>query len=77
MEGSKIRGNDWERSLCCVKIQKLFLKASKIAIEPFRGTQEMTIQSAPSKPQSVIYARVSSKEQEKEGYSIPAQLRLL
>jgi site-specific DNA recombinase len=30
-------------------------------------------------PQSkaVIYARVSSKEQEKEGYSIPAQLRLL
>ena len=26
---------------------------------------------------AVIYARVSSKEQEKEGYSIPAQLRLL
>ncbi len=24
-----------------------------------------------------IYARVSSKEQEKEGYSIPAQLKLL
>src|SRR3990167_6952541 len=26
---------------------------------------------------SVIYARVSSKEQEQEGYSIPAQLKLL
>jgi len=26
---------------------------------------------------AVVYARVSSKEQEKEGYSIPAQLRLL
>ena len=25
----------------------------------------------------VLYARVSSKEQEKEGYSIPAQLELL
>src|SRR5258708_35710339 len=25
----------------------------------------------------VLYARVSSKDQEKEGYSIPAQLRLL
>jgi len=37
----------------------------------------MSIQSATSKAQSVIYARVSSKEQEKEGYSIPAQLRLL
>lgn len=24
-----------------------------------------------------IYARVSSKEQEKEGYSIPAQIRML
>ena len=26
---------------------------------------------------AVIYARVSSKDQEKEGYSIPAQLELL
>ena len=25
----------------------------------------------------MIYARVSSKEQEKEGFSIPAQLKLL
>jgi len=27
--------------------------------------------------QAVIYARVSTKEQEKEGFSIPAQLKLL
>ena len=27
--------------------------------------------------EAVIYARVSSKEQEKEGFSIPAQLKLL
>ena len=31
----------------------------------------------PVRKQAVIYARVSSKEQEKEGYSIPAQLKLL
>lgn len=27
--------------------------------------------------QAVIYARVSSREQEREGFSIPAQLKLL
>jgi DNA invertase Pin-like site-specific DNA recombinase len=31
----------------------------------------------PARKQTVIYARVSSKEQEKEGFSIPAQLKLL
>jgi site-specific DNA recombinase len=31
----------------------------------------------PARRRAVIYARVSSKEQEKEGYSIPAQLKLL
>src|SRR3981081_2855706 len=31
----------------------------------------------PDRRQAVIYARVSSKEQEKEGFSIPAQLKLL
>src|SRR5215470_12535400 len=31
----------------------------------------------PALPRAVIYARVSSKEQEKEGFSIPAQLKLL
>ena len=30
-----------------------------------------------ARKQVVIYARVSSKEQEKEGFSIPAQLKLL
>ena len=29
------------------------------------------------RPQAVIYARVSTKEQEQEGFSIPAQLKLL
>jgi len=33
--------------------------------------------SDPILKQAVIYARVSSKEQEKEGFSIPAQLKLL
>jgi site-specific DNA recombinase len=32
---------------------------------------------AAARKQAVIYARVSSKEQEKEGFSIPAQLKLL
>jgi site-specific DNA recombinase len=31
----------------------------------------------PARHRAVIYARVSSKEQEKEGFSIPAQLKLL
>ena len=33
--------------------------------------------SNPARRHVVIYARVSSKEQEKEGFSIPAQLKLL
>ena len=41
-------------------------KTSKTSLSTDRG----------QKP-AVIYARVSSKEQEKEGYSIPAQLKLL
>ena len=36
---------------------------------------EISIQRTPQK--AVLYARVSSKEQEKEGFSIPAQLKLL
>jgi site-specific DNA recombinase len=39
---------------------------------------QKTIPTAdPARKQAVIYARVSSKEQEKEGFSIPAQLKLL
>jgi len=34
-------------------------------------------QQYPSLQKAVLYARVSSKEQEKEGFSIPAQLKLL
>jgi len=34
-------------------------------------------QQHPSLQRAVLYARVSSKEQEKEGFSIPAQLKLL
>src|ERR1700674_4449975 len=33
--------------------------------------------TAPQPTRAVLYARVSSKDQEKEGFSIPAQLRLL
>jgi predicted site-specific integrase-resolvase len=33
--------------------------------------------TATGRPPAALYARVSSKEQEKEGFSIPAQLRLL
>ena len=36
-----------------------------------RNDPRLTVRGA------VIYARVSSKEQEKEGFSIPAQLKLL
>jgi site-specific DNA recombinase len=40
-------------------------------------TNKSTVPSDPARRPAVIYARVSSKEQEKEGYSIPAQLKLL
>ncbi len=33
--------------------------------------------TVPSNSQAVLYARVSSKDQEKDGFSIPAQLKLL
>jgi len=36
-----------------------------------------SIHQKPSFQKAVIYARVSSKEQEKEGFSIPSQLKLL
>src|SRR5467141_4443094 len=40
-------------------------------------TLKATRSRDPARKQAVIYARVSSKEQEKEGCSIPAQLTLL
>ena len=39
-------------------------------------TQRRTKVTHRGKPRAVPYARVSSKEQEKEGFSIPAQLKL-
>ena len=38
---------------------------------------QLTPLADPGRKQAVIYARVSSKEQEKEGFSVPAQLKLL
>jgi DNA invertase Pin-like site-specific DNA recombinase len=40
-------------------------------------TSKPSPSAGPARKQAVIYARVSSKEQEKEGFSIPAQLKLL
>ena len=42
-----------------------------------RKTTKPAPAADPARKQAVIYARVSSKEQEKEGFSIPAQLKLL
>lgn len=41
-----------------------------------KGTSKRTPVD-PARKYAVIYARVSSKEQEKEGFSIPVQLKLL
>jgi DNA invertase Pin-like site-specific DNA recombinase len=40
-------------------------------------TSKSVLSPDPARKRAVIYARVSSKEQEKEGFSIPAQLKLL
>jgi site-specific DNA recombinase len=42
-----------------------------------KARKRVTAAADPTCKQAVIYARVSSKEQEKEGFSIPAQLKLL
>jgi site-specific DNA recombinase len=42
-----------------------------------KKTSKPAAVAAPARRHTVIYARVSSKEQEKEGFSIPAQLKLL
>ena len=45
---------------------------------PRRGSRKARAATpAPVRQPAVIYARVSSREQEREGYSIPAQLDLL
>jgi site-specific DNA recombinase len=42
-----------------------------------KRTSKPAAAADPARKQAVVYARVSSKEQEKEGFSIPAQLKLL
>ena len=44
---------------------------------PRTGSQRKKPQKAPQRPEAVLYARVSSRDQEREGYSIPAQQKLL
>ena len=51
------------------------------AVEPRLIRMPKALKATPfldaARKQAVVYARVSSKEQEKEGFSIPAQLKLL
>ena len=42
-----------------------------------RSKSKSILSPDPVRKRAVMYARVSSKEQEKEGFSIPAQLKLL
>jgi DNA invertase Pin-like site-specific DNA recombinase len=42
-----------------------------------KKASKLELAVGPPRRQAVIYARVSSKEQEKEGFSIPSQLKLL
>ena len=42
-----------------------------------RSELPMIKATSQNKRKAAIYARISSKEQEKEGFSIPAQLKLL
>lgn len=48
-----------------------------VALNIMAKTPKPVPATDPARKQAVIYARVSSKEQEKEGFSIPAQLKLL
>lgn len=42
-----------------------------------RKTEGQTAKTSRERYEAVLYARVSSKEQEKESFSIPAQRKLL
>lgn len=46
-------------------------------LEGARTSKKTTSKGAPAARTAVLYARVSSKDQEREGYSIPAQQELL
>src|SRR5260221_1290233 len=57
-------------------VDKPLVKASRIPREVSMKRGE-SLRVTEETAQAVVYARVSSKEQEREGYSIPAQLKLL
>ena len=52
-------------------------KNVKVTLNTMAKSSKLTPSADPGRKQAVMYARVSSKEQEKEGYSIPSQLKLL
>ena len=58
-------------------IRRLQFARVQFTLNNMVKTSKSTPASDPVRKQAVIYARVSSKEQEKEGFSIPAQLKLL
>src|SRR5512132_2068009 len=58
-------------------IRQLESRTVEVTLNNMARTLKPALIETPSRKQAVIYARVSSKEQEKEGYSIPAQLKLL
>ena len=55
----------------------LFLLFRRLNCNKIFPKQTKRFLDMPEIKKAIIYARVSSKEQEKEGYSIPAQLKLL
>lgn len=58
-------------------MSRLAESENPISGNQYGQTQSNSAAAAGAHKQAVIYARVSSKKQEKEGFSIPAQLKLL
>jgi hypothetical protein len=58
-------------------IRRLQYACVQFTLNVMAKTPKPTPAADPARKQAVIYARVSTKEQEKEGFSIPAQLKLL
>src|SRR5215208_2980785 len=58
-------------------MRRLQLAYVKFTLNNMKRASKPAPAAGPARKQAVIYARVSSKEQEKEGFSIPAQLKLL
>jgi site-specific DNA recombinase len=56
---------------------RLHRKRVQCTLNNMTKPSKSTRSAVPALKQAVVYARVSSKEQEKEGFSIPAQLKLL